>query len=379
MLKNKYIFFPFILIIIILVTFIIYNSIDNNFKQQTTTKTTAIEKSKLTEYLKPYQNSKKSINILRVKDKIIYGTIETNEYDQFLFTTLGVFMYDIEKDEFNFKKFDNNKRIINLIVINNNLYYSTLSYSENDTFNWELYVDMLNANTPVLLETGKIKNLFDYPRMSYIDNTSAIILQKTNDGTKIKYKIFKISNNITELISGEGDTIENEGVLLYNDDNISIMNNKIYYTIVNADDSQSLIAYDLEKMTQSIIYTNKNGNMAISSFTLANSYILIQLTDKTNEQKSINIILNKNNEQIYSFESEFLTFSNLISYDSILFHNSDNSWKIFQLKNGEYNFQELQSSINNIDNILPKYFILDKNKILIQTFTDQLYYVDISV
>lgn len=364
-------------ILIILLSIIIYINLYSY--QSTSSNSNLVKEIKLMTHLNKYTDSEYSINVLRVNNNIVYGTIETNKDNHFLFTTVGIFSYDIATDELTFKNFLPNQRIINFITIDSNLYYCILSSEENSTFKWELYLDNWNAfdiNKNMLLDSGYIKNLLDYPRMIYLEKDSAVISFKKQEDDKIEHKICKVDSkgNIKELISDNGYLHKNEGILLYNDDNLLSTNYKIYYTILNSDNSQSLISFDLNSLTQDTLFTNKDEEMAISSFIISNNYIFLQLTDKENDLNSTNIILNKEREQVYSFNSQMFTFANLIDHDTILFHNSGDIWQLFACE--DFTLQNIDLNINSI---FPKYFVLSKNQILIQTFEKQFYSVNLEI
>lgn len=386
MFKRKYIIILWALLFIILIFTILF--IKNNSHQSPAYEQSSIreselpqylEESKLTQYLREYQHTKYSIDILRVENYKIYGAIQTNEYDQVLFSTIGIFIYDVKEDKFEFKSFSNNERLIDFILLEDKFYYCTLSYGENDTYKWNLYSDTWNTEYPLLIENGSITNLFEYPRMKYLNANTVIILSKHQIENTVKCKICSIDSNgnVKELLNKEGDLSTNKGTLLYNNDSLLVKDNKLYYTVLNSDNSQALILYDLEKLKEYTIYTNTDDSKALSLFIIADDFVFLQLTDKTNNENNTNIIINQNKEEIYRFSSGMLTFANLINNETILFHNSGNVWQLFKISDKENNLQTLESNINEINNIFPKYFVIDKNRIFVQTFTNEFYCVDI--
>lgn len=334
--------------------------------------------TKINEYLNEYKEY--SIDIFRSYDGIIYGNILTDKYDSILFSTYATFSYDINNDIFSIQKVNDNKRIIDYIELDTIVIYCTLeNNSNNNSYIWKIEMKEPNKSSETLL-SGEIINVFDYPVFNYIDKNNIFISTKKNiENSKINYSFFTINKEnriLEELISEEGNLIENAGTLLNDSESIIIDNNKIYYSITNADNTQSLLMYDLKNNEIQEIYKCSNDNMKIYNFIKNDKYMFVQLIDSNSKDNESNIIILNNELQIErNFESLLLTFPVKINNNEILFHNFDGKWKYFSFENI---FEDIKDISIYDEEIFPKYFLIDENIILIQNFNNNLNIVDIN-
>ena len=365
--KNKSIFFLLILLVILLaLTFFFLNK----FSQKTNINTEILSEKNnfnLNKHLDSYKDY--TIEILRSNNGIIYGNILTEKYDVTLLSTVSIFSYDYINDDFKIFPFESKKRIIDYIVLDDTIFYCTLEYSENeDSFTWIVKRQTIDfSDEEKILLSGTINYLFDFPIFKYIDSNNIFIATKNNiSNSEIEfcfYSLDKDVENFSKLIHKKGHLQETNGTLLNNSENIIIIDGKLYYSIINEDNSQSLLCYNL--LTNEIyeIYHNINPSLSLYNFIISNNYVFLQLLSNDTNSSQI-IIKHLQNKTIYSFESKILTFPTLINENTILFHNSDNAWNFISLNN-------IHSELNSItlptSSIMPKYIYLENNTILIQT------------
>ena len=311
----------------------------------------------------------------------MYGTIIDENRDPILFSTYATFSYNTSNDKFNINILENNIRIMDYIVLDNYTYFCTLQYENvSNSFLWNIYKQKNDfEESKELILSGKITDVFDFPVFNYISKDSILVTVKyLINETDLKYEFFEINTSSHQLTSLVNDTYipgEHKGTILYNSNTIKIYKDKIYYSVLNSDNSQYLLSYDIISRKKQKIYTNEDDNYGILNFVISDNYVFIQLVGKLDT--SINLILDTTHSTTYSFESKTLTFPNLINNETILFHNSDNKWDIFQFTNMTNNLKEI--NVWKDTSVFPKYILLDNNTILLQSFDNIFYEIQLLI
>lgn len=376
--QKKYIFIFIILIIIAISIYVIY-IYSHNLSPTSSIVQTNSTYSKVNDYLSNYKNY--NIEILRNFNNILYGTIIDENRDPILFSTYATFSYNTSNDKFNINILENNIRIMDYIVLDNYTYFCTLQYENvSNSFLWNIYKQKNDfEESKELILSGKITDVFDFPVFNYISKDSILVTVKyLINETDLKYEFFEINTSSHQLTSLVNDTYipgEHKGTILYNSNTIKIYKDKIYYSVLNSDNSQYLLSYDIISRKKQKIYTNEDDNYGILNFVISDNYVFIQLVGKLDT--SINLILDTTHSTTYSFESKTLTFPNLINNETILFHNSDNKWDIFQFTNMTNNLKEI--NVWKDTSVFPKYILLDNNTILLQSFDNIFYEIQLLI
>ena len=376
--QKKYIFIFIILIIIAISIYVIY-IYSHNLSPTSSIVQTNSTYSKVNDYLSNYKNY--NIEILRNFNNILYGTIIDENRDLILFSTYATFSYNTSNDKFNINILENNIRIMDYIVLDNYTYFCTLQYENvSNSFLWNIYKQKNDfEESKELILSGKITDVFDFPVFNYISKDSILVtVNYLINETDLKYEFFEINTSSHQLTSLVNDTYipgEHKGTILYNSNTIKIYKDKIYYSVLNSDNSQYLLSYDIISRKKQKIYTNEDDNYGILNFVISDNYVFIQLVGKLDT--SINLILDTTHSTTYSFESKTLTFPNLINNETILFHNSDNKWDIFQFANMTNNLKEI--NVWKDTSVFPKYILLDNNTILLQSFDNIFYEIQLLI
>lgn len=376
--QKKYIFIFIILIIIAISIYVIY-IYSHNLSPTSSIVQTNSTYSKVNDYLSNYKNY--NIEILRNFNNILYGTIIDENRDPILFSTYATFSYNTSNDKFNINILENNIRIMDYIVLDNYTYFCTLQYENvSNSFLWNIYKQKNDfEESKELILSGKITDVFDFPVFNYISKDSILVTVKyLINETDLKYEFFEINTSSHQLTSLVNDTYipgEHKGTILYNSNTIKIYKDKIYYSVLNSDNSQYLLSYDIISRKKQKIYTNEDDNYGILNFVISDNYVFIQLVGKLDT--SINLILDTTHSTTYSFESKTLTFPNLINNETILFHNFDNKWDIFQFANMTNNLKEI--NVWKDTSVFPKYILLDNNTILLQSFDNIFYEIQLLI
>lgn len=337
----------------------------------------------LNNYLKKYSDEY-TLEVLRCYNNIIYGSIISELGDSFLMSTYATFSYNIQSNSFNIDIINNSKRLNDYIISNNFKYSSVIEYNEIlDLYSWKIYKDTVESNNfSNLILSGNIYDVLDAPAFYYIDNNNFLVVIKylTNDFNQ-KYELIKINSDndsLNTIISDVDDVSNKTGTFLYDNQTIFISNNNIYYSLLNSDYSQTIWKYNLITQRKEDIYTNYDENYYIFNYIVSNQYAFIQLASNTEKStQSKNLILElDNNSLVFSFYSKILSFPRLVDDNTILFHSSDNNWDIFS-------FNTMENKLTNItiwkDNLIfPKYILINNCNILIQTFDNKFYVVNIN-
>ena len=217
----------------------------------------------------------------------MYGTIIDENRDLILFSTYATFSYNTSNDKFNINILENNIRIMDYIVLDNYTYFCTLQYENvSNSFLWNIYKQKNDfEESKELILSGKITDVFDFPVFNYISKDSILVTVKyLINETDLKYEFFEINTSSHQLTSLVNDTYipgEHKGTILYNSNTIKIYKDKIYYSVLNSDNSQYLLSYDIISRKKQKIYTNEDDNYGILNFVISDNYVFIQLVGKT--------------------------------------------------------------------------------------------------
>lgn len=320
-------------------------------------------------------DNKYDSDIIRVNNDFIYGTLIDLEYDSMLYSTAKIFKYNINTHKLDYYNISTNDRIIDMLEMNNHLYTISLSINDNDIISWTLQDLNLINDSIEILQSGIINSPFNYPKLLYVDkeNFIAITLNISDDRKSESYTITLYNDKITVLAKETGKLFENDGLIMYDINNIHYNKNKLYYTVNLSDTEQQLIEHDIINNSKKILYTNKDKEYLLYNYKVVDKNQYIQLVKRELDNQTGVIaksLFIKNNKTVKTQIGNIKTFDRLLSDDNILFHNSEGIWKLYSFENNKI------ISIEGIDfGVLPKYFVLDKNRILVQNIDDNNYYV----
>lgn len=318
----------------------------------------------LNKYLKDYSNDNYFIDLLSVNNKDeIQGIVDSNLEDK----TIGMFKYDLNKDDFIFYKNNEQNQIYNIYIIENILYIITME-KKNDYYVWKLQIKNLKTNKSETIIKRNVIDDLDCPKFIFYNNNLYLVEVSDYIKNDYNYQIFRIEkieyNKLNVLYEQNSSEFESNNELIYNMANIKNFNSKIYFTLKN-NDEQYLMEYDLETNHIRNIYINNDKDYIILNYLVKNNLIYIQLLKNTQEDKS-SIIIISNSEQ-EKIESKLLTFETFIN-NKIISHNKGNKWTIFNYKNNS--MYDVTSDLK--DNLIPKYLIVNDN-IIVQTLYKKLF------
>lgn len=353
--KKKFFLCFFVIVFILLICFIVI------YLNSSSSTSNIISKSILSNGLSQYKD--KSINILHYNDKYLYGSIESDSKDSILLTTLALFTYNTETHELNIINQENNKRIIDFYLIDNKIYYCNLSFYDEYSFSWKIYMNNLNFDSEELLIEGTIQNMFEYPRF-FGNSENLFIILKDNNITQIS----QINNSSLTNIK----TIDNERITMINMDSIMFHKNCIYYSSTSASGSDMITEISLDFNTDNKIYVATNNNNTIYNYSFLNDDLIIQ--EVVSESQSILIDLNINTKSIEkTLDTHFLTFARKLDENTILFHSTGNLWEKYNKDTNS--ITTINLNILNSSDIFPKYTVIKEDTILIQKFNNDFYVI----
>lgn len=333
-----------------------------------------LKESKINKYLNNYIDYDFEI-VGDFKNKV-YGTIYDVNIDQTLFGTKYLFIYDYNKDMFQIIEPNDNSRIIDFTILQGKLFYIKLLRKNDTVFRWELHsstIDDSRIKSNVIAD-GEIINMFNYPRIKKLNNNQFVLfsIRDNNNNEYYQIDIYDYISGKINLLSGKGNLSTNDGEILYNFTNSKIYNNKIYYTILDANNNQILFEYNIKESTTHQIYINTDNNYLLYNYEIVDKYYYLQLIDKSSTDKSKVLILDNMYNIIKTEAAKVRTFNEELDNTCIIFHSEGNIWEKYYANQNEYKKFNIP-----LKNILPKYFLLN-NMLIIQDFDNQFYEIKVS-
>ena len=373
--KRKIFVVGFISIVILFLVLTIYFG---NYKKNRNLYFT-FEISNLSNYISnnipDYSPNKYSTEILRGNNNIVYGNIlDCTSADSILFETIALFTYDVENDRFDYYEINDNVRVADFLISDEKFYIVKLFHIEN-RYGWKFEESDLSLNNMKEIDSGEIQNLFNYPRLQYLNSDDFIIATINDDSNTMEenYKIISFIKGFSNILDESiGRLDEDVGNLLYNIDNIDVSyDGKIYYTVVDEKHCQFLKSYDIKLSSEEIIYKNCDESKIIYNYKWTPRGIYIQIVDNQMDKQAETIFLQKNNSEymlLFQLKSNMNTFDEVLDDSKILFHNESNKWKLLDID--EYNFLDIE----NVElDLYPKYVELSDGKIFVKDFSDNFY------
>lgn len=296
----------------------------------------------------------------------IYGSLFNSKSNTTFLETVGLFSYNTISKEYVHFDYNEKNRIINYYINGETIYYIKI-IEKNNLFYWELLKSDLDFKNNFVIKNGKIEDPFTFPRILF--NDREIFLLSINDvnADKQEYNIDLITKDdkLVNLINETGFKNNGEGNLLYNIHNAYLDKNIIYYSIVDNNNTQHLVSYNLVKKKKESIYTNMDKNMIIYNFKKVGKGMYLQLALKNEDNMSYFIYI-ENDRVIKKTKTEIKTLDTVVD-GGLVFHNEGNKFEFFSDKN-----LRLKNYKVSIDEIYPKYLIVN-NLIYIQDFSNNFY------
>ncbi|MCI8291563.1 MAG: hypothetical protein HFJ24_03265 [Clostridia bacterium] len=359
--NRKKVFYILVISLTILLIYILLQNLD--LKDEESVELNYIG---LTEKLNDYKEY--SINILHTNKNHILGTIETDQINPIVFSTVAVFDYDISRDSINIISQSNNQRIIEFYIINEQAYYVYLYIQDNGLFEWKILTMNLTTGESHELLKGNIAYAFEYPRIFAEEDGKLYLVVKANDEVQILF----IEDAKINIIK----SLKNEKINSFDMNTITYQDEKIYYSCSDIDNKYTVKVLDIYNGDNKSIYKSTDERFAIYTFNVIEHKIIIQEIIDNGKSNLITVNINSNIIE-NTVATELLTLPEIINAESILFHQSNNTWKVYNIIQSEFYELDFMSLPLNLKSIFPKYFLIDNNKILIQDFNNTFYIIDI--
>lgn len=315
-------------------------------------------------YGKTYQ-----YEIYYVENNTIYGSIYDDSKSDILYSTIDLFRYSLDDQTMYFFQVFPENMVVDYYISDNVLYYLSLN-SQNDNYQWMLTEYNFSDGNEIILDTGIMKDSINYPNL-YIYQGNPILTIISDVGEMQRFSIKKYENNESVvLFKSEGHKQKSIGTIAFNMINFKMINNKIYYTMIEENDVQVLYEYDLNYGKIERKYINDNSKLYIQNYHFKdefNYYIL--LANRQNFEDSTMIVSYNGNNKI--IKTGINTFGKRLNDNELLFHNDGNVWKKLNFDSGTFD------TIHVLDfSVYPNYYIIDVNKILVRSIdSDNLFVI----
>ena len=324
------------------------------------------------------------VQLKYIDNNIIYGDYIDSTATNTTLGTIGLWNYDTISEKFNFIKYEDNKRIWNYIIKDDELYYIEIAENENSTFTWHLKVANLDFSNSEILDKGNLYSALEAPKFIKDEITNKIYLISIYDTLKIsnnqlikyqsEYKFSSVNNKkIKTIFNGFGDHINKTGKFLRNPQyTIDIKNNQIIYTEVSYYDKEITYMLDLESSKQKEIYVNDDlDNWGLSEAFLNEKGYLLNYKGLGSEGKSV--IIDYNLKEINIININGYKISRHI-YDNNYIIYSLNTYTIFSPSQNEY-----IGKLNFGDDLKfkPYYLTDNSNKLILLSYEDDIYIVEL--
>lgn len=317
--------------------------------------------SNLNKYISNVNTNNYSTEIYSVIGNNIIGTIYDSTVENNILETKGLFIFNYETEDFKYINYEEKNRVIDFTVIDEIIYM--IIVDENDIYKWKLESYNINTQEKNIIKDGNLCSLIEYPRLFNRNNKVILTVLKDYDGYSCsnirELLVYSLNdNNLIEIVSEKS-----KDMIIYNYTNIKVTDDGIYYVLKDqSDENEFLYKYDYLKKVKEKIFVNDNKNYTISNFVIDGTNKYINLLSIKNRYSKIIY----NNEELDS--NKFLLFEESINDKMILTHNYDSSWSIYDIKENKL----YDCIIENVESdIYPKYYVLNSNKIIVQTYNEK--------
>lgn len=320
-----------------------------------------IKEIKLTKALEEYKDY--SISLIHNNNGKILGTIESEKTDLILFSTIAIFEYDINTEKINIYEQAGNERIIDFYITGNYLYSCILTYNDETSYKWKIIKKNLTNNKKEEMIVGIIPDAFEYPRILGNNGNSIFVISKNDD----HIELLKINENVETLKTITGNHLDmiQLNFAYYKDSNI--------YYIKSLNENDQILRLNVDTLEEDKIYETNNNLYSINVF----EQISVIHEADNNSKVYLTTISNDGKDFINKLEiTELLTFSKNITSTSFICHLSEKSWKEYNIQNN--NLTSLDFSKLEQYNLLPQYFVIGNDRIIVQSFENTFYIINIS-
>lgn len=319
--------------------------------------------SGLDDYLNPFTNKQLSTEIIKYENDTLLGTVYNELGDEILFTTYGLFTYDIAKSQFIYYEYKDNKRILDFSLLENNLVYVEIEHNQEE-YNWSVWISDLNFDHKQKILDGRVINVFNYPKLfRYEDDVFVTYINDSYsefDDVSEEYGLYSVGKK-RQIMSCAGSLFHQNGILSFGIRNNRLVDGKLYYTIVDESNTQSLMVYDITGMDSKALFSLKEGNNMILSYCPFQDGVYIQTVDA--EKCNNPVIYCVYPDHVESVPSDIiLTFEEQVYDGMILSHVEGDRWVVFDCHAMTFNVLS-----SNQLNLLPKYVYLGNGKIQVCT------------
>ena len=326
-----------------------------------------INETNLSNYLKKDLKTIYSVIDFRyTKNNIVYGSILDTDKGNDLFQTESIFIYDELNNKYENYNYIYNKRIMEFYILDEKVYATTISYTENDgEFLWEFVKYNKDFTKETVIKEGIIRNPLHSPIIHFSEEINNVyvtaISENANELTTMIYALHDDELvELTHLIDNKSES--NNSII--NVDNMIILDEDNIIYLKENDVSQELINYNISSKKEKKLLSLSTKNGKISNLLFKNNIIYFL---KNNVKESSICALEIGKDHFQELGSGDLAFGNFIlDNDYILFHGRE-EWCLYSLND---------KKIYSIDfpNIYayPKYLLIN-NDILFESDANTLY------
>ena len=373
--KKRKIYCLLILVFIFTISIICY--INNNSEKSFYI---SFQKSQVNNYLKKYlKNKSYTVAITNYSENIIQGEIYDTGSNGNLFLTTGLFLYDIEKNKYDFFEYTEKNRILKYYISDEKIYASIIEDKDfkDNVYNWQLASYDIKFKNKKILDSGVIDSPFNVPNFYYSSMTNDIYITTIknyykNNKKEEEFSIYYINNNnIEQIISYNGNVTLKNGELSCGQFDIHFNNNNLIYCITDYANYQTIYSLNILTKENKIIYNNDiDDGWVISSYRNDNEILFVGKYDIKNKEKNkISYIDLKTGKYKEMDSTSYYGRNNFIN-NSLLFHKTD-KWEF-------YNYEKNKLKVARVTNykehyFLPAYININSTSIMAMDINNNLY------